>query len=76
MPIYEYWCQECKISFEKLRAMDSKDSDVACPRCSSAVKRMVSVFAVSSRSGGGGEQYPTGGGCGCGAGGCGCGRRN
>lgn len=72
MPLYEYWCPECKSQFEKIRPMASKDSEVKCPRCGSGVKRMLSVVAAISRSE---EGYATnsGGGCACGRGGCGCG---
>ena len=71
MPIYEYWCPGCKASFEKLRAMNSRDAEVTCPRCGSAVKRMLSVFAVAGR-GIERESYSAGGGCACGGGGCAC----
>ena len=71
MPIYEYWCPECKDRFEKLRPMGSKDAEVVCSRCGSAVKRMLSVVAAVGRSSTG-ERRPAAGGCGCGRGGCGC----
>lgn len=72
MPLYEYWCPECKRQFEKLRPMGSKDAEVKCPRCGSGVRRMLSVVAAVSRSD---EGYAasSGGGCACGRGGCGCG---
>src|SRR5436305_1643613 len=66
MPIYEYWCPDCRRAFEKLRSMGSKDSEVNCPNCGSPVKRMVSVVAAVSRSESG-EYVSGGGGCGCGA---------
>jgi putative FmdB family regulatory protein len=79
MPIYEYWCPQCRASFEQLRPMGSKDSEVECPQCGSAVKRMLSVFAVAGLAGRGrasvGEDsysYSPAGGCGCG-GACSCG---
>lgn len=73
MPIYEYWCPECRAAFEKLRQMQSSDSEVTCPRCNSKVKRMLSVVAAVSRSSGN-EGYASGGGGGCACGGnCGCG---
>lgn len=71
MPLYEYWCLDCKAQFEKLRPMGSKDAEVKCPRCGSSVKRMLSVVAAVGR---GGEGSPASGGCGCGGGGCACGR--
>src|SRR4051812_21382362 len=33
MPLYEYWCPECRAAFEKLRPMDGNDGEVKCPRC-------------------------------------------
>lgn len=74
MPIYEYWCPQCRASFEKLRSMESKDSEIACPRCGSGGKRMVSVFAVAGVGRDtSGETYTSGGGGGCACGGnCGC----
>lgn len=73
MPIYEYWCPECRDTFEKLRPMNSKDSEVSCPACGSQVKRMVSVVAIAGRtSESSGFASQAGGGCGCG-GNCGCG---
>ena len=76
MPIYEYWCPECRAAFEKLRPMESSDSEVTCPRCGSQVKRMLSVVAAISRSPEG-DTYVSnsGGGCGCG-GHCSCGSHN
>jgi putative FmdB family regulatory protein len=76
MPIYEYWCPECKTSFEKLRAMGSKDDEVSCSRCGSPVKRMLSLVAAVGRSSdveGGvmARHASTGGGCACG-GACAC----
>ncbi|HYP42169.1 MAG TPA: zinc ribbon domain-containing protein [Chloroflexia bacterium] len=75
MPIYEYWCRECKAQFEKLRPMGSNDREIACPRCGSPVKKMLSVVAAVGRTSGG-ESYSMGGGCACGGGGCGCGGRH
>jgi len=84
MPLYEYYCQECKNKFELLSTFSHADSDVICQKChGSKVRRMLSVF--SARRGGDGEfndggHYAQandaiggmGGGCSCGGGGCGC----
>jgi putative FmdB family regulatory protein len=75
MPIYEYWCPECRSAFEKLRSMQSNDAEVTCPRCGSKVKRMLSVVAAVGRSSGEESYASGGGGCGCG-GNCSCGRHN
>jgi putative FmdB family regulatory protein len=72
MPIYEYWCPECRQSFEKLRPMNSKDSEVSCPQCGSGVKKMLSVVALAGRRGEDMSYPASGGGCACG-GACGCG---
>ncbi len=71
MPIYEYWCPECRAAFEKLRPMQSNDSEVTCPRCGSKVKKMLSVVAAIGRSSGDESYASGGGGCGCG-GNCSC----
>jgi putative FmdB family regulatory protein len=71
MPIYEYWCPECRSAFEKLRPMQSSDSEVVCPRCGSQVKRMLSVIAAVGRSSSDESYIAAGGGCGCG-GNCSC----
>ncbi|MFQ5851289.1 MAG: zinc ribbon domain-containing protein [Candidatus Binatia bacterium] len=61
MPIYEYVCRHCHMSFEQL--LLSRDETIACPNCEShAVERKLSLF--SSPGGGAGEDG-TSGGCGC-----------
>jgi putative FmdB family regulatory protein len=71
MPIYEYYCPQCKAAFEKLRPMSSSDADVSCPKCGSKVRRMLSVVAAISHASDPMQSY-SGGGCGCG-GHCACG---
>ena len=75
MPLYEYWCPECKKTFEKLQPMGSKDSPVKCVRCGAVMKKMLSVFATVGRSGEAESYFMSGGGCACG-GNCGCGSRH
>ena len=44
MPLYEYECQKCEHSFEKLVA--SSDTAVECPEChTTKVQRLLSVPA-------------------------------
>jgi putative FmdB family regulatory protein len=46
MPIYEYRCEKCGRSFEKLKKFQDKDRDVQCPYCESEeVERILSSFA-------------------------------
>jgi putative FmdB family regulatory protein len=47
MPLYEYRCQKCGKSFEKLRRMQDADSETECPECqSSDVERLLSAFST------------------------------
>ena len=52
MPIFEYKCQDCGAQFEKI--VSSSSSSVLCGTCESPnVHKLLSVFAVSTRSGSG-----------------------
>jgi putative FmdB family regulatory protein len=54
MPLYEYRCDKCGRSFEKLRRIQDADGDVQCPYCESEkVQRELSSFATSGDGGGG-----------------------
>jgi putative FmdB family regulatory protein len=75
MPLYEYYCSDCKARFELLVSHKYAD-DVACTKCrSEKVRRQLSVF-VSQRGASEDSSYddvaPRMGGCACGGGGCGC----
>ena len=75
MPLYEYYCSDCKSKFELLVSHQYAD-DVVCKKChGEKVRRLLSVFA---RTSGGNEENAydsmdaSMGSCGCGNGGCGC----
>lgn len=54
MPIYEYKCEKCGHSFEKL-VFNSDEEPVSCPDCKTKdVKRLLSSTGFISSSGGGG----------------------
>ncbi len=76
MPIYEYDCPTCGVSFEKLVRSTASASKVTCPRCNSRkVKKRMSTFAHSV-AGGSSTPKSEGASCSCGGncGGCkGCG---
>lgn len=62
MPLYEYHCDSCGTTFEKLRRFQDADTPLPCPECESDhVERVLSSFA-------------TGGGCGPAPSGAGGGR--
>lgn len=79
MPLYEYYCSDCRSKFELLVNHQHAD-DVVCTKChSEKVRRLLSTFAFTGRaSESGGYDYDDfdgsaeGGSCGCGEGGCGC----
>ena len=76
MPLYEYYCSDCKSKFELIVSHQHAD-DVVCMKCrSEKVRRLLSVFARATRSGDDfgyddGGELEAGGSCGCG-GDCGC----
>ena len=57
MPVYEYTCQSCEKSFDKLIRSMTTEEKPSCPECGSPkTARVMSVFAVGaegSRSAGG-----------------------
>ena len=77
MPLYEYFCSDCKAKFELLSTFTQADDGIVCQKCHGVrVRRLLSVFAA--RRGGDGEFGDamsfgeSGGGCACG-GACSCG---
>jgi putative FmdB family regulatory protein len=70
MPIYEYYCRDCKTKFEALRPMSKADAPIACKQCEGKhTSRMLSRFAA--HSGGKAVAGTGGGGCAsCGGGSC------
>ncbi len=75
MPLYEYYCSECKSKFELLVSHQLAD-EVVCARChGEKVRRLLSVFAVANGDGedsGYEELSASGNSCACGDGSCGC----
>lgn len=57
MPIYEYQCENCGATFEKIVRLSEKDNSVECPECHSALTDR-KVSAVASCGG----SFDTGGG--------------
>ena len=47
MPIYEYICPQCKSEFE-LRLSINANCTPVCPKCYSALERLVSSFACKT----------------------------
>jgi putative FmdB family regulatory protein len=58
MPLYEYYCKDCRSKFELLTTYTESEVDVECARCHGAnVRKLISVFARtrSANSGFGGD---------------------
>lgn len=80
MPLYDFYCADCRRKFELFTSYEASSRGVACPTCDgSHVRKMFSVFAMSGRgdSPDAGEMSDYGddagqGGCSCG-GACACG---
>jgi putative FmdB family regulatory protein len=73
MPVYEYFCSNCRTKFDALRPMSEADTAIQCEHCSSTrTVRVLSVFFASAGARGEASAMDGGGGCGCG-GACSCG---
>jgi putative FmdB family regulatory protein len=82
MPLYEYFCKNCRTKFELLTTYVESEVDVECARChGSNVRKLISVFARTRSVSGGldadfadaGEDFgDEGDGGGCCGGACGC----
>ena len=76
MPLYEYYCSECKSKFELLVSHKYAD-EVVCVKChGEKVRRLLSIFAMAHSEDEFGdssydEMASPGGSCGCG-GNCSC----
>ena len=49
MPIYEYFCPNCKGKFELLRSMTCVNEDAFCPTCNTRGQKLISAFTSLSR---------------------------
>lgn len=72
MPIYEYTCSDCELTFELMRPLSEADKDAPCPRCHSQARRIMSPCASFSKSSNGETSRVSGTGSSC----AGCGASN
>ena len=76
MPLYEYRCPECDVTFEARRPMADASAPIDCPAGHVGSRRLLSVFAStgSASSASSASAPPTSRpmGHGCGGGMCGC----
>lgn len=74
MPLYEYYCSDCKAKFELLVSHKHAD-DIVCMKChSEKVRRLLSVFAMQSGDDSDlfADTMSASDDCACGGGSCGC----
>ena len=51
MPLYEYYCADCKTKFDALRQFSQADVAIQCKSCESMnTSRMLSLFATFTSS--------------------------
>ncbi len=73
MPLYEYYCLDCRKLFNTLRSIQQADAPIRCHACESEqTRRTLSLFATQTSRGEVASPASSGGGCGCG-GACACG---
>ena len=48
MPLYEYTCETCTYTFDKM--VMKTDSDVRCPICQGEAKKIMSTFSIGHSS--------------------------
>ncbi len=70
MPLYEYYCHDCKAVTETLRPMSKADDPIQCAQCGSDhTSRALSMFATIGA--GGSASLTSSSGCGgCSGGNC------
>lgn len=87
MPLYEYYCSDCRSKFEVLTSYEASRGEMICADCHGThVRKLLSVVARPSRGGDDfGDSFDSGdygdgdadfdsggGGCNCGGGACSC----
>ncbi len=72
MPLYQYTCQKCNVTFDQLVRAADRDSKTKCPECGSTkTARALSLITVGGESkGAGSTDTPACGRCGEPGGGC------
>ncbi|MFO7697803.1 MAG: zinc ribbon domain-containing protein [Anaerolineae bacterium] len=72
MPLYEYHCPHCDVTFDRLRPFSQADAPIRCPECQGEdTRRKISRCASFSRGEDGSTRSVGGGGCaGCAGGSC------
>lgn len=65
MPIYEYTCTDCDLTFELMRPFSEADKDAPCPRCHNRARRIMSPCVCLSKNSSGETSRVSGSGSSC-----------
>jgi putative FmdB family regulatory protein len=50
MPIYEYYCTDCKLQFELILPFSKSDKSAKCLKCKKLSQKLISNFASKTGS--------------------------
>ena len=50
MPIYEYYCENCRLEFEALKPLSQVDDPANCKICNTPGERLLSTFSFKSNT--------------------------
>jgi putative FmdB family regulatory protein len=50
MPVYEYYCENCKSEYETMRPVLRMDEPSHCPDCEQPGRRLLSYFSFKSNT--------------------------
>ncbi|HEY51055.1 MAG TPA: zinc ribbon domain-containing protein [Dehalococcoidia bacterium] len=65
MPIYEYTCSDCELTFELMRPISEADKEAPCPHCHNQARRIMSACVALSRNSSGETSRVSGTGTSC-----------
>src|SRR5579884_3728728 len=58
MPLYEFYCADCRAKFEVLTSYEASQGEMFCATCHGTnVRRLLSLVARPARAGSGGDDF-------------------
>lgn len=67
MPVYEYSCPACDLTFELRRPFSESGDEACCPRCQAPARKLLSLFSAFSKGSSGEPSSIAGAGSACGS---------
>ncbi len=65
MPIYDYGCEDCRVTWDVTKLMSESDTQEACPRCAAIGTKLPALFQVDKTAAGAWNQQSYNPGLGC-----------